>query len=58
MTAKTSTERSRKRRTLLRLRGLVRGDVFAYPEDWPDIRAMEAKLQRIRAASENKEGQQ
>jgi hypothetical protein len=44
MTKTTPAERKRKERERDKAQGLIRRDVKARAEDWPEIRALEAKL--------------
>jgi hypothetical protein len=44
----TDAERKQAERDAKRAAGLVRKDVWAHPEDWPAIRALEAKLRARR----------
>jgi hypothetical protein len=46
--AKSSSERQKDLRTRKKEMGLVRRDVFAHPDDWPEIRNLEKKLQNKR----------
>jgi hypothetical protein len=41
-------ERKRKERKLNKAKGLVRGEVKAHAEDWPEIKALELKLRSQR----------
>jgi len=49
MTAKTVTERVQKLRDDATTLGLKRRELYAHPEDWPDIKALAEKLARRRA---------
>ena len=42
------TERQAKSRAARKRLGLVRRDVWAHPDDWPEIRALVKRLQEAR----------
>lgn len=46
--AKSAAERKRKERERKAELGLVRRDVWAHPDDWPEIRELEKRLQKDR----------
>ena len=48
-TAKTVTERVQKLRDEATALGLKRRELYAHPEDWPDIKELAEKLARRRA---------
>ena len=48
MTAPTPAERKRAERIRNKAKGLVRDEVKAHAEDWPQIKALELKLRRER----------
>ena len=45
---KTANERKKDERDRDKAKGLVRRDVKAHPDDWTEIRELEAKLKAIR----------
>ena len=51
---KTSAERQRIYREKRKKAGFVRQDVFAHPDDWPEIRKLEKKLQKARMKEQKK----
>jgi hypothetical protein len=48
MTATTPAERKRKERERDKAQGLIRRDVKAHADDWPEIKALELKLKNAR----------
>jgi hypothetical protein len=48
MTLPTANDRKRKERERDKALGLIRRDVKAHPEDWPEIRELELKLKAAR----------
>jgi len=48
MTAPTPAERKRKERERDKAKGLIRRDVKAHVDDWPEIRELELKLKTNR----------
>ena len=48
MTAPSPAERKRKERARDKVKGLIRRDVKAHPDDWAEIRALELKLRTKR----------
>jgi hypothetical protein len=48
MTAPTPNDRKRKERERDKAQGLIRRDVKAHAEDWPEIRALELRLKTAR----------
>ena len=44
----TPTERKQAERERKRALGLVRRDVYAHPDDWPKLKALEQKLRAKR----------
>jgi hypothetical protein len=48
MTKNTANERKRKERERDKAQGLIRRDVKAHADDWPEIRALELKLKDAR----------
>lgn len=51
MTKTTPAERKRKERERDKTLGLIRRDVKAHADDWPEIRALELKLRSQRLVS-------
>lgn len=49
MTAPTANDRKRKERERDKALGLIRRDVKAHADDWPEIRALELKLRSKRS---------
>jgi hypothetical protein len=41
----TTKERQRRFRQIRKEKGLVRGDVWVYPHQWPEVRELEKELQ-------------
>jgi hypothetical protein len=41
----TTKERQRRFRQIRKEKGLVRGDVWVYPDQWPKIREIEREMQ-------------